>query len=183
MTIDDIYTIDLTDDMILEARAEQEWLDKNKQGEKTRNVISDKNIIGSLAHQAVELAFQTSGYDFESTRKIKYKQGDTCDISYLGDSLDVKGTRGKLNEKWFYNRGFLVFQAQVDDPKFEEITHLLFAEVDLDGMQVNIYGVIERQEFLRKSRLIKAGESRLQYNNWEIKARQLTPLKKYIYKT
>lgn len=176
MDISDILTVDLDDDMIRTAEAEQVWLDEHKQGAKTRNAYNDKDIVGSLAHQAVEVSFANYNVPFTSTRLERYDRGDTCDIVYEDDTLDVKGTHGKIDQ-WFYNKGFLVFQAQLDDPKTEAITHFVFVLVDRDAYKAHIFGVIRRTEFLDKSTPVT-----LKYENRRILARQLTPFSKYVYR-
>lgn len=178
----DIWTIHFTEHELEIARREQEWLDGHKDGAKTRNTIPDKNIIGSLAHQAVEIAFGEIGFDFESTREKRYERGDSCDIIYDQDLIDVKGSKGALDEKWYFNRNMLVFQAQLDDPKFEAISHLIFVLVDLAAMEAHIYGVISRLEFLEKCRPQLASPGGLKYDAQAVKARELTPIKNYIYR-
>lgn len=176
MERESIVTIDLNDDMVREAEQMGAWLDKNKQGAKTRDAYQGKNVIGNLAHNAVEVAFNNHGLIYESTRLVQYKGGDKCDIIYEDDYIDVKGTHGKPDQ-WFYNKEFLVFQAELDDPKIEAITHFIFVVVDLPGMQAHIYGVIGREQFLSRSYPV-----RLKYDNQAIKSRQLTPFNNYIFR-
>ena len=182
MDINSIVRVDITEEMIAEAQAEQKWLDENKEGAKTRDAYHNKTLIGSLGHQAVEHTFENMDFAYTSTRKIKYKQGDTYDIQYENDYIDVKATHGKLDEKWFFNKEFLVFQAQLDDPKIDLITHFVFVLVDMDEREAYIFGAIHRSDFMSNSNEVKANNY-LKWDNRAIKAKQLKPFISYICRT
>lgn len=176
MRIENIVTIDLNDDMIAEAEKMGAWLDKNKQGAKTRDDYKGKNVIGNLAHNAVEVAFDNHGLLYQSTRMVEYKRGDVLDIKYENDCIDVKGTHGKLDQ-WFFNKEFLIYKAELDDPKIEVITHFVFVVVDIPDMKAHIYGTMKRDDFIEKSYPVK-----LNHDNQAIRARQLTPFNNYIFR-
>lgn len=174
-----ILEVDITEEMIFEARKDAEFL-AGQIGKKTRAVLEDRDIIGSLAHQAVEQRFEEAGVMYYSTRTIKEKlgQGDKYDILYERDKIDVKGTRGTLDSKWFYRQQFLVFKDQLDADKFNEITHLLFVLVEPQLSRAYIFGVISTGQFLQEAYPVQ-----LQYNNMAIRAKSLRPFFNYVYRT
>jgi hypothetical protein len=177
MKIDDIIIIKVTDDMIVKAKTEAEWLNSSKAGEKTIQLYDDHNIIGSLGHQAVEIIFDRSKLPYMSYREEKYQNtGDTIDIKYENDLIDVKSHKGKFDEKWFYNQSFLVMTHQMEKLE-KEISHLCFVLVDMDDLNCYLYGVISFKDFKEK-----ATEKKLKYDNWEIKAKDLRPFNDYIFR-
>lgn len=178
----DIVNIDISDFMRAEAEREYEAL-KIKWGKKSHPTINKygnqvrRDYIGSLAHQAVEHAFYNLNLPYYSTRKEMYQGGDSLDIQYEEDKIDVKGTEKEFNEKYFYNEQFLVFQHQLDNPKIELLTHFIFVTIDPDYQTARIYGAITLNDFLKESK-----EVNLMYKNKGIKAYQLTPFRKYVYR-
>lgn len=179
----DLIIVDITMQMLEEAEKEEN--DRAiKHGRSTRwttrsnGEVVRQDLVGSIAHQAVEIAFERLNLQFTSTRTVAYKGGDAFDIVYEEDFIDVKGTARKFNEKYFYNESFLVYQKQLDDPKIEKITHFCFVSVDFEGAKAYVFGVISLSEFMRKST-----ERQLQYMNREIKAYQLKPFRKYAFRT
>src|SRR5512139_597360 len=110
-----IVTVYITKDMIEEAEREEEERTE-KYGYKTREVMDKtgkvvrRDLIGSLAHQAVEMMFDQYNVPYKSTRTERYGGGDTTDIEYDGDSIDVKGTMRVMDKGWDYTNGFLVLQ-------------------------------------------------------------------------
>lgn len=163
--------------MVEEAYKEAEYLNKSKEGQKTRIVAEDHNVYGSLAHQAVEAAFEDAGLQYTSFRQEKYKRGDKYDIAYENDRIDVKGTHGVLNQ-WYYNKQFLVFQHQIDNPKFELTTHLTFVMVHPGKHTAYIFGIIERDEFMEKCEAVK-----IKYDNQGIRAYHLKPFRQYMFRS
>lgn len=159
---------------VKEAREDAENL-KVKYGRNTIDVIEDRDIIGSLAHMAVEKAFEAFQIDCFSTRREMYNGGDKFDIAFMDDRLDVKGTHGEFNQ-WFYRKQFLIFTNQLQKAKMSEMTHFCFVEVNPDFSEAYIYGVISKEDFLEKSEPVK-----LRYDNQGIRAYDLTPLRKYIF--
>lgn len=176
-TLDDIVKIEITPEMIAEAEAEQEWLNSNK----TFNSViikSNHNLVGSLAHQIVEKAFEYYRLPFTSTRKEQLLGGDKYDIKYDNDLLDVKGHEGTINEKYFYNQQFLIFQHQIDNSKFQDTTHIVFCLIEHGYECGYIFGVIETFDFLEKCYPVK-----LTYENQAIKSRQLRGFRAYCFRT
>lgn len=182
MTRSDINQVEISEEMLLEARQEAEWLRTSKVGQKTRNAAEDRDIIGSLAHQAVEKKLSELGLYYESTRKIKYETGDSFDIRYENDFLDVKGSKGIFNEKYFYNREFCIFQEQLDDPKIEKITHFCFVEISPFFDTAYIYGVISRGDFQEQA-IIKPQTEIWKWASQGIRAYQLRPFFNYVFRT
>lgn len=176
LTLDDIIEIDITPEMVEEAREEHARLIKKNMSPKTRLVMDNHNVIGSLAHQAVEIALENMGVAYTSYRREIYVGGDKCDIEYDTDTIDVKGTHGIL-DKWFYNKDFLVFADQLKDEKIKEISHFLFTLVHKDLTTVWIFGIITVSEFLDRATPV-----RLKYDNLAIKARYLRPFRSYIFR-
>jgi hypothetical protein len=174
MDKDNIITIDLTTDMIAEARKDAEFL-RSKMSWRTINLKDNRDIIGSLAHQAVEQAFENTEMYFESTRKLKYLHGDEYDIKYENDTIDIKGTAGTL-DKWFYNKSFLVITKQLEKEKIEKISHFCFVVVEPDYTQAYIFGLMERHNFVNKSTNVS-----LKFENKMIRARELKPFRDYVY--
>lgn len=174
--LDDILKVVITPEMVQEAREDQEWLNTSKGGEET-TTKSNHNIIGSLAHQIVEIKLREYKVPFITTRREKYCKGDDFDIKYENDLLDIKGHEGFLNEKYFYNQELLVFQRQIDDPKFKKITYLVFCLID-PGYEVGyILGVIHTADFEDKSYPVK-----LRFDNQAIKSRDLKPFSDYVWR-
>ncbi len=176
MIVEDIYRIKITKQMIKEAQIDADFL-KVKIGHKTRSDNSKRDIIGSLAHQAVEIAFQELNLPFQSSRKIKTIGGDNGDIFYDNNLIDVKGTASGKFDKWFYNKSFLVYTKEIDDIKSKGITDFIFVYLDREQMEAMIFGVISFNDFMELSKPLK-----LNNDNLEIKAYQLTPFTKYIYR-
>lgn len=172
-----ILAVDITSDMLKEAESEAGWLREHKIGATTRAAKDSRDIIGSLAHQIVESKFDELGLVYRSTRKEQYSRGDTLDIEYEGDKIDVKGTEGEVNEQYFYNEQFLVFTRQIDDQKFNVLTHLIFCKIARDRSQGWIYGVIDVPKFLRESYPVK-----LTWDNQAVRARQLRPFLSYVWR-
>lgn len=179
----DIITIPITMEMMAEAEREEAERSE-KHGNSTRwtqrnnGDIVRQDLVGSLAHQAVEIAFNNLGLGYESTRKIRYKKGDTYDVVYEEDYIDVKGTAKRFNENYFYNESFLIYQKQLDDPKIEQITHFCFVLIDFQESKAHIYGVITLRDFMKESQ-----PKQLQYMNREIKAYKLKPFRKYAFRS
>jgi hypothetical protein len=181
-TLNDILEVEITGAMLEEANAEANWFGANMVGGKTRPVTQNRDIIGSLAHQIVEVKFNDFGLAHTSSR-ISYEgnkfldHGDTFDIQYENDFIDVKGHAGTPNTQYFYNEQFLVFQKQIDTPKFNDLTHLCFCKVAPDYSRGWIYGVISVSQFLDLAVPVT-----LQYQNQGIKSRQLTPFMDYVFR-
>lgn len=176
MNEEDIITIELTPEMVAEAkRVHQERL-IHKQSDKTRLAISNHGVYGELGHMAVEAALENLEVPFESTRTIRYNGGDPYDIKYEYDTIDVKATHGVI-DKWFYNKEFLVFQAQLDDEKIELVSHFCFVVVNPDLTEAYIFGIIDVPDFLKNSYPVQ-----LKWPNKGIRARYLKPFRKYIYR-
>lgn len=182
MTRQDINLVEISEEMLSEAKQEAAWLGNSKVGQKTRNAAEDRDIIGSLAHQAVEQKLSELGLYYESTRKVKYEKGDAFDILYENDFLDVKGSKGIFNEKYFYNREFCVFQEQLDDPKIETISHFCFVEISPFFDEAFIYGVVERNDFLERA-ISKPQTESWKWPSMGIRAYQLRPFLDYVFRT
>lgn len=176
MTIKDIITFGIDETMIEEAKREQAER-AEKIGRGTRNAYEDRDLIGSLAHQGVEQTLDMWGLGYTSTRTERYEHGDWTDLVYDGNSIDVKGTHGTFNEKYYYNQGFLVFQSQLDNPKIEKISHFLFTQIEPDLSQGYIFGIIDRHTFLDKATPVT-----LKYDNMQIRAYQLKPFRNFIFR-
>lgn len=177
MNFEDLYHVSFDEYCLNEAKKDATFF-RGQIGRKTRNATEERDIIGSLAHQAVEIAFERNNLYYESYRNKKRPlgEGDTTDILYEQDSIDVKGTRGEPG-KWFYNKSFLVFQKQLDDPKIENITHFCFVLVKEDYSEGWIFGVISLSDFKKLSKPVT-----LMYENQEIRAFQLVPFNKYAFR-
>ena len=171
----DLITVEISQSMIEEAKKEADFL-KIRYGEKTRAAYEDRDLIGSLAHQVVEKKLQELELPFISHR-TKKMVGDDFDIYYEGDVIDVKGTHGELDQ-WFYNKEFLVFQKQLDDPKIEKINYFVFVMISKDLKTGWIFGAISVRDFLEKSRQVT-----LKYENRGIRAYQLKKFLDYVYRT
>lgn len=178
MTFEDILKVDINQLMVDEAVKEARWLDTTKQGANTRRTKANQDVIGSLAHQIVEQKFKEYGLAFTSTRTEQYNRGDQLDISYESDRIDVKGTEGEPSQQYFFNENFLVFQKQIDDPKFDTLTHLIFCKVASDYSAGWIYGAITTDKFLSLATPVT-----LKWENQSIKSRFLTPFTDYVFRT
>jgi len=177
MILDDVLVEPITPEMMEEAKAIAEKL-KVSLGQKTRAATENRDIIGSLAHNAVENKLRSLGVTFESYRTKIGVTGDGGDILYDGDLIDVKGTHGKLDEKYFYNKSFLVFDKEL--PRIESIgiSHFVFVQVDIEEQKAYIYGAIRFDDFMENSVPVT-----LQWENHGIKAYQLKPFINYVYRT
>lgn len=161
-----------------EAEQDNQFHSTHSVGDKTRPLTTNRDIVGSLAHQAVEYCFEQTRFLYNSTRKVRRLHGDDFDIQYEDDFIDVKGTCKDFNEKWFFNNNFLVLEQQVASIATKKITHFCFVEIDKEFKIARVFGVINVPEFCRISERVQ-----LKYNNYSIKARQLTPFKSYAYRT
>jgi hypothetical protein len=146
--LSDITEMEITDDMIAEAEAEQKYLDDNKTGAKTVRTKANQNIIGSLAHQIVENKFAEFGFPFQSFRQERYTAGDQLDLAYENDRIDVKGIEGELNERYYFNEKCYIFHHQFINPKFLTLTHLCFCKIAPDYSRGWILGLISIRDFL-----------------------------------
>ena len=163
--------------MISEAKRDAESL-KSSIGQKTRAATEDRDIIGSLAHQAVEVKLIEMGRPFTSTRTIHKTAGDEGDIFYDQDNIDVKGTHGSLQEQYFYNQQFLVFDSEIPAIESKGITHFVFVLVDVPKREAYIFGAISYYDFQEKSQPVT-----LKWENHGVKSRELTPFINYINHT
>ena len=177
MDYNDIITVEITQEMIRKAERERDWLD-TKTGNKTKLLTERHNIVGSLGHQAVEEALDEFGYDFKTCRTKKYQHGDTVDIIYENDHIDIKATASKYNPKFYYNQEFLVLCDQIEDEKYKTITHLLFVSISQDYSIARIFGVISKSDLLRYGYSI-GPNNYLKHKNIGIRAHKLYPLRKY----
>jgi len=166
----------LTEQMFNEAKVDAEHL-KVSWGKKTRNATNDRDLIGSLAHQAVEQKFQEYNLPFESYRKVRYTSGDKGDILYDQDLIDVKGTHGEL-DMWWQAKNFLVFDKEMPSIESKGITHFVFVLVDLNIKEAYVFGAISLESFKNNSK-----EVRLKWDNHGVTARQLTPFRDYVFRT
>jgi len=166
-----ISSIPITDEMLKLAEVDAECL-KSSIGQKTRNATENRDITGSLAHQAVEIKFKELGYPFESYRLERRTFGDRGDIKYENDLIDVKGTSNVFNSQ------FLVFDSELESIREKGITHFCFVKVDYDYKAISIYGVISFDDFMEKSYHVK-----LKWDNHAIKAYQLKPFISYVNHT
>jgi hypothetical protein len=176
MTETDIITIELTPEMVTEAKKVHQERLIHKQSDKTRLAITNHGVYGELGHMAVEQAFEELGLYYESTRTIRYNGGDPYDVKYENDTIDVKATHGVI-DNWYYNKEFLVFQAQLDDPKIELVTHFCFVVVNPDLTEAYIFGIIDVNDFLHNSYPVK-----LKWDNQGIRANKLRPFRNYAFR-
>lgn len=179
MEISDIAHYKISDQMVEDALKDQAFHNQVSVGQKTRADYDERDLIGSLGHQVVEQYFlgnTTPPLLATSYRTERRTRGDDMDISFAGDCIDVKSTHGSLDEQYFYNKGFLVYDDQLKDPKFKIITHFIFVLIDLKLHIGYIHGIIEKSRFMALCRPVQ-----LKHNNQEIRAFHLTPLHAYIY--
>jgi len=184
MKADDVVKVDVTDEMINKAWDDQQFFEANI-GAKSRPAVKQSrgDFTGSMGHQAVESLLTLWQVPFEGLRKDRkeYGQGDYADLIYDEDVIDVKTHFGQYDPKYFYNHQFLVFQKQIDNPKFKLLTHLLFVLVSGKDWDIpdtaRIFGVISVDDFLKKSTEVK-----LIYDNRAITPRNITPLRDYIFR-
>lgn len=180
MEISDIAHYKISDQMVEDALKDQAFHNDVSVGAKTRADYSERDLIGSLGHQAVEQYFEqykNTGDRYASFRKERrIDRGDDMDIFYSDDAIDVKSTHGQFDEQYFYNKGFLVYEQQLKDPKFAIITHFIFVLIDLKLHIAYIYGIIAKPQFMSLCRPVQ-----LKHANQEIRAFQLTPLHAYVY--
>jgi hypothetical protein len=174
--ITDVKTVVITDSMQRAATDEAMELAGITSGLRNAHGFGSKNhdYVGSIAHQAVERLFERYGMIYESSRGGK--TSDEWDILYDGDKIDVKGTRGELSDKWFFNESFLIFQHQVDRGIIQKKDYLVFVKVGEE--KAYIFGIIATDDFLQK-----AVDRKLKYDNKEIKAHQLKPFDRYVFRT
>lgn len=180
MDLADIVTVSIDNKMYEEAENEANFL-RTKIGKNTRPATNKRDIIGSLAHQAVEKAIDTTSISYTSYRTTKYERCDSCDIICNEQAIDVKGTKGQPHAKYFYREQFLVFANQVESTKFDLLDQLCFVQVDLDNMDAYIYGFISTHDFKEKAEIIGPNDF-LRWKNYGIRARFLTPFHKFIYR-
>lgn len=164
----DVIILNITPEMLEEAKIETEEL-KSKWGYGTRVATANRDIIGSLAHQAVEIKLKEWGRPFESYRKVKYQGGDKGDLKYENDLIDIKG------QKKVYNNQFLIFDSEMESIERKGITHFCFVEINYLENEAYIYGVIDIDDFKEKSIPVK-----LTWDNHAIPIRELKPFISYI---
>jgi len=164
----DRVIIPITEEMINLARIDAESL-KVSIGQKTRNTNELRDITGSLAHQAVEIAFKQMERGFESYRLERRVTGDRGDIKYENDLIDVKG------QKKVWNNQFLVFDSEMESIERKGITHFCFVEVCYEQREAYIYGVIDLYDFKKKSIPVK-----LSWDNHAIYIKDLKPFIDYV---
>lgn len=176
-TLDDIVEIEITDSMLAQAKAEKKFYDENKQGEQTVNLRADHDIVGSLAHQAVEQVFDFSPYTYQSSRQIKFKGGDKCDMIYGERIIDVKHAYGRFNPQYFYNHNCGITKKEWDSRLVSgEIDTFIFVNVDLEAGRCYVLGVITKDDFDNLKEPFNKG-----VDGYQVKSRQLTSIHKFIY--
>jgi hypothetical protein len=121
-------------------------------GSGTRVASDNRDITGSLAHQAVENCMTDHDVEYQSSRtRLNEHGGDKWDILYENDLVDVKGCTGELKEQYHYNIDCLVMKAEVDTIKAKGITHFVFVKVDEPNKLTHILGAITSDEFFAKA--------------------------------
>lgn len=180
MDINDIAKIQITGEMEAEARADQQFHTSVSVGQKTRADYDERDFIGSLGHQIVEKYIISTAHisdrykSFRTERRID--RGDDMDIFFNDDAIDVKATHGALDEMYYYNKGFLVYDKQLKDPKYRVISHFVFTQIDIKLHIGYIYGIIDKARFMEHCKPVQ-----LNNLNQEIRAYRLTPLHAYLY--
>jgi len=175
MNLDDIISVDFSQSDIDASREWQTFMDVKNDGAKTDNLNPNKNMYGYLGHLAVEMVLSSQGVDFQSTRIVKYKQGDEYDLAIVNDRIDVKAHPRELDPKWFFNENLLVLEIDVEKyKKTGELTHFCFVRVKPDMTEGYVFGMIEWSRFLELAEPVT-----YKAPSYQIKSRQLTPILKY----
>jgi len=176
-TLDDIVEIEITDSMLAQARAEQKFYNDNKQGEQTVNLRDDHDIVGSIAHQAVEQVFDFSPYGYKSSRQEKLQGGDKYDMLYGDKVIDVKHAYGRFNPKYFYNHNCGITKKEWENKLLGgDINCFVFVNVDLEAGRCYVLGAISKDDFDELKEPFNKG-----VDGYQVKSRQLTTIHKFIY--
>ena len=165
----------ITEEMRVEAKQQQAWLHNFHQGNSTtRAVTPNRDIIGDLAHQAVERLLDELSIDYQSTRKVRLDGGDELDIVVMGEKWDVKGTRLPATE-------FFVFDKQMRNPKVNELDKLVFVQISRDETEARIFSPCPVSLFKEKKQFVPAGSIyNFQYDNWGVALFYLPSFKDWI---
>lgn len=157
----------------------QKYMDEKNQGKKTHDLSRTKNVTGFLGHLAVEKQFVDLGVWVESTREVKFAGGDTYDLKYENDFLDVKTHKRDFDDKWFFNEKMLVF----DTHEHKQETHFVFVRVTPDFERAYIFGVMAYDDFINTSQpgvMPPRGRVTTPTNYHWVYSRDLRPITKYI---
>ena len=180
MKLASINTITFEPWEVEEAKAWAKFMDQKNQGEKTINLISTKNITGYLCHLAVEKVFDQCGVEFNTTRINKFEHGDSYDLIFENDRIDVKGQKRTFDDKWFFNQKMWVADWHIR----KQETHYCFVWHNHDYSIARIFGIIGADEFEERS---KPGQFVLKETGKVIKykyvlSKDLRPLRDYIFR-
>ena len=178
MTIGDVIRIQFSDDDIFDAFEWQKFMDAKNQGKKTKNLNPNKNAIGFLGHLAFEFVLTEAWVPYQSTRTIKYPQGDQYDVIYDGDLIDVKSFPNELSEQWCHNQSCLVNTANTD--KYDRTggnIHFVFIGVSHNFHEGYIYGEIPYYKFMELAVPINFGDP-----GYMVKSHALKSIHRYIYR-
>lgn len=190
MELSDIMTISLTDSMRKNARTMQKWRDSHRTFDThdyfdNNGNFVDRNYIGGLGEQAVDIAFQTLKLCYKPTWKEFYcRGGDKYDGMYEEDKIDVKTTKRPFNERYFYNEKFYIRDKVLEK---NTMSHFLFAVVDPDYTRAFIYGIIGFSQFMKESTPCLYTDPNKPNKEPEpqrsIQAFKLTPFRCYAFRT
>lgn len=144
----DIWEFDVTDEALAEAQALANKLNR-KDNSTTHIFKAGHNITGFICHLAVEAFLSNSPYGFSSTRLADYDgQGDTHDIYFKGDYIDVKGCSSSINWNYLTNLNCLVSQREYNNKiKAGCINKFIFCRYSEAERKVYVLGVIGKDEF------------------------------------
>ncbi len=185
--LDDIILVDIPDKVLVAARELNPKLFGNKkQSAKYRPLREDHNEVGLIGHWAVEVVLARWQIPFETTRRIKYKNGDEYDLKIEEKLIDVKSSSiGKWDSKYFYNMDFFVLKDWTDDPKGDLIDDYIFVHLNRELTEARLFGVLPRSELLECPVMgpCEWPPANLKYENYHVKSRQLISFYKYIYRT
>lgn len=167
----------ITEAMIAEAKTAGDRYGKTGLAS-TRLATEDNDLIGDLAHMAVENIFDEVGIDYNSTRFEVYENGgDKLDIAIAERNLDVKGQTFSDTEFYVFDKELRALKIRAKKGQLQ-ISHFLFVHIDRDYTLSRIFGFISVEKFIEKALF----RSDLQYPAWGVQLYQLQGFKSWLLK-
>lgn len=136
-----IREVDITKEMLNEAKKRNEEFQKKYGHVGTHRVDKSKQrITGYLAEVAIKYLCN-----------LDYSDEDSVDFKYNGITLDSKAQGCNSKPKDYY------VATLYEEQKNRDVDYYIFSRVKNDWSKVWICGFLSKNDFLKQSRLVKAG--------------------------
>lgn len=147
-TVDDVPSIKITGEMILQAEEDAVQLEKENYGKNTRVGSKDRDVKGSLGQQAVHIYLSQANIPHKYSKPYEPKQyGDYGDFVIYEEIYDAK-CRGFVNLD--YGKSLKNFSALIGEHEKENKTdHYIFTTIDNREEYIYILGAISKKDLFK----------------------------------